>query len=133
MIRGLEGVLLGSENAQKLADFYKDVVGLTRTSEFEMGEGAKGFSFEMSGSSGVYILDHSEVKGENQNPERHILNFEVDDIEKEVARLKGKDVKLIKDIYHVEGYGLIATFQDPDGNYFQFVQIRPSDVNGAAS
>ncbi|MBI4092154.1 MAG: VOC family protein [Candidatus Levybacteria bacterium] len=128
MIRGIEGVLVGSQNAQKLADFYEKTVGLKLTNEFEMGENnEKGFEFTVKGSSGLYIMDHSEVKGKNKNPERVILNFEVNDIEKEVARLKKAKVKIQQDIYHIEGYGLIATFVDPDGNFFQFVQVRASN------
>lgn len=125
MIRGIEGILLGSQNAKKLANFYAKTVGLILTNEYEMGENnEKGFEFAIKGSTGLYIMDHSEVKGKNKNPERIILNFEVDDIEKEVKRLKRAKVKIKQDIYHIEGYGLIATFVDPDGNFFQFVQVR---------
>jgi predicted enzyme related to lactoylglutathione lyase len=53
-----------------------------------------------------------------------MINLEVDDIEGEVARLKKKKVKVIAGIYHIQDYGYIATFEDPDGNYFQFVQVR---------
>ena len=125
MIRGIEGVLLGSQNAKKLADFYAKTVGLKLTNEYEMGENnEKGFEFAMKGSSGLYIMDHSEVKGRNKNPAQIIINFEVDDIEKEVKRLKRAKVKIQQDIYHLEGYGHIATFVDPDGNFFQLVQVR---------
>ena len=122
MIKSLDGVLLSSEDSQKLADFYKEKVGLKCTMEFEMGDkGEKGFAFE---DVKLYINQHSEVHGKAKEPERYILNLETDDIEKEVARLDKEEIKKIKDIYHVEGYGLIATFEDVDGNYFQVVQIR---------
>lgn len=127
MIKGIEAILLGSVNATKLAKFYREVVGLKQTMEFEMGEkGEKGFAFDMDGTS-LFINDHSEVKDKNTNPGRMIINFEVDDIEKEVKRLDGKRVKKKQDIYHVEGYGLIATFIDPDGNFFQLVQVRENN------
>ena len=128
MIRGIESILVGSRNAQKLADFYEKTVGLKLTNEFEMGEdNEKGFEFAIKGSTGFYIMDHSEAKGKNKNPAQIMINFEVDDIEKEVARLKKAKVKVQQDIYHIEGYGLIATFVDPDGNFFQFVQVRASN------
>ena len=124
MIKGIEGILIGSQSAVKLAKFYRETVGLKQIDEFGMGENnEKGFMFE-TGNVGFVVMDHSEVKGKNKNPERIILNFEVDDIEKEVKRLKKAKVKVQQDIYHVEGYGLIATFVDPDGNFFQFVQVR---------
>ncbi|HVZ12588.1 MAG TPA: VOC family protein [Patescibacteria group bacterium] len=127
MIKGIDSILIGSSNAAKLAEFYREVVGLKQTMEFEMGEnGESGFSFQV-GDQSLAILDHSEVVGKNKAPGRLIINFEVSDIEKEVARLERQDVKKQQDIYHVEGYGLIATFIDPDGNYFQVVQIKAAN------
>ena len=123
MIRAVEGILLGSQNAQKLAKFYKEKVGLKIAQEFEMGENQKLFILELKGC-GLYITDHKEVKGKNTQPARFILNLEVDDIEKEVKRVEKAGVKKIQDIYHVEDYGKIATFEDLDGNYFQLVQVK---------
>jgi len=122
MIKSLDGVLLSSEDSQKLADFYKEKVGLKCTMEFEMGEkGEKGFAFD---DVKLYINQHSEVHGQTKEPERVILNLETDDIEEEVKKLDKAGVKKIKDTYHIEGYGLVATYQDVDGNYFQVVQVR---------
>ncbi len=127
MIRGVESILIFSESAKKLAGFYRDVVGLKVDYESEMGENNEEiYGFKVGKGTGLAIIDHSKVKGKNTQPERMIFNLEVDDIEKEVARLKGAKVKVVADIYHVEGYGLIATFEDLDGNYFQLVQVRAS-------
>lgn len=123
MVKKLEGLMLSSENTTKLADFYREVVGLTQTMEFEMGEkGELGYAFE---DVQLYINPHSEVHGKNKTPQRLIINFEVDDIEDEVEKLKDKGAKMVQEIYHVEGYGLISTFEDVDGNFFQLVQVRP--------
>lgn len=125
MVRGIESILLSSQHPKKLAMFYKDTVGLTMTLEAQMGEDNEDlYGFDMKQGSGLYIMHHSNVKGTSKQPERYLLNFEVDVIEKEVKRLVKEGVKLVKDIYHMEGYGKIATFEDPDGNYFQFVQVK---------
>lgn len=124
MIRGLEAVIVNSSNAKKLAEFYRDVVGLEISEEYEMGEGQNVYEMEFKSGSALYINDHSEVKDKNKEPQRSFINLEVDDVEKETARLKRENVKVVKDVYHIEGYGMIATFEDPDGNYFQFVQVR---------
>ncbi len=122
MIKALDGVLLSSEDSQKLADFYKEKVGLNCTMEFEMGDKSENvFVFE---DVKLYINQHSEVHGQTKEPERFILNFETDDIEEEVGKLDKAGVKKIKDTYHIEGYGLVATYEDVDGNYFQVVQVR---------
>lgn len=126
MIQGLESIILGSANAKALADFYKEKVGLEVAMEFEMGDkGEKGYQLKMSSGSGLVILDHSEIKGKNYQPQRFIINLEVDEIEKDVERLKSAGVKLVQDIYHLEDYGFVATFEDIDGNYFQLVKVKP--------
>lgn len=125
MIRGLESLTLFSENARKLAEFYHDKIGLKITLEAEMGDkGEELFELEMKSGSGLYITDHSKVKGKNSQPERIIFNLEVDDIEKEAKQVKAAGVKQVQDVYHIEGYGYISTFEDIDGNYFQLVQVR---------
>ena len=69
-------------------------------------------------------LHHSKIKGKNKQPERYMINFEVKNIEEAVGKLKKNKVKMVADIYHVQDYGQIATFEDIDGNYFQLVQVR---------
>jgi len=124
MIRALEAVLLSSDDAANLAKFYREVVGLKQSSEMEIGDkGEKAYEFDLKGA-GLYILDHSGIKGKNPQGARVMFNLEVDDIEKEFARVKKEGVKVVQEVYHIEGYGLIATFEDVDGNYFQFVQVR---------
>lgn len=125
MIRGMEAVLLFSDNAKKLAVFYKNVVGLKAGMEGEMGESEQVYEFNF-GNCSLYIMDHSDIHGKSKEPKRMFFNIEVDDIEKEVARLKSHKVRVVADTYHVQDYGLIATLEDPDGNYFQFVQVRPT-------
>lgn len=127
MIKGIESILIGSENATKLAKFYREIVGFAQTGEFEMGENNEMcYMFENGGVS-LAIMDHSEVKGKNKNPERLIINFEVADIEKEVDRLKMAKVTQKQEIYHIEGYGYVSTFIDVDGNFFQLVQVRAAN------
>ncbi len=126
MIKGIDSVLLSSENAKKLADFYEKKVGLKLAGEYEMGDkGESYFDFKTKGA-GFGIMDHSEISGKAKDPKRILINIEVDDIKKEVPRLKKNGVKIIAEIYHIEGYGWIATFEDLDGNYFQFAQVRAS-------
>ncbi len=125
MILGLEAVMIGSEDAKKLGAFYKGIVGLKSTMEMEVGENNEyAIGFDLGKGPSLYITDHSKVKGKSSLPDRMMFNLEVDDIEKEVARLKKHKVKVVQDIYHIEDYGFVATFQDPDGNYFQLVKTR---------
>jgi predicted enzyme related to lactoylglutathione lyase len=125
MIRKIDGILLSSSDAKKLSAFYSNVLGLKIGMEADMGDdGDKVYGFTLKSGSDFVIMDHSKVKGKSIQPERYMINFEVDDIETEVKRLKSAKTKLVTDIYHIEDYGRVATFEDPDGNYFQLVQVR---------
>ncbi len=125
MIRGLESITVGSQNAKKLAAFYKEKVGLKFGMVAEIGEkGEELYELKIGKGPNIYVVDHSKVKDKNKNGERIILNLEVHDSKKEVARLKKAKVKQVQDTYHVEGYGWVSTFEDVDGNYFQFAQVR---------
>lgn len=124
MIKGIEAILIGSNNAKKLAEFYRGVVGLKIRTVMEIGEKEdKGYDFDLQ-QGALYILDHSKVKGKNKDKSRIMINFEVDNIEKEVKKIRKAGAKLVQDIYHVEDYGYIATFEDLDGNYFQLVKTK---------
>lgn len=128
MFRGIDSVLIGSENAAKLAEFYREKVGLKQTQEAEMGEGdekASVFMFEFENGTSITVMDHKDVHGKASQAQRVLVNIEVKGtIEDAVAKLDKAGVKKVQDTYHVEDYGKIATFEDPDGNYFQLVQVR---------
>lgn len=127
MIKSIEGIVLSSENAKALAEFYQDKVGIKIKEEYEMGEGASAFEMDSGEGVGFMINDHSEVKGKSSQPQRYILNFEVGNIDEAIKDVESKGVKKIADKYHIEGYGYIATFEDLDGNYFQLVQVRADE------
>lgn len=127
MVKGLDGVLLASENAKALAEFYEGKVGIKIKEEYEMGKDSSAFEMDSGDGSSFMILDHSEVKGKSKEPQRLMVNFEVNNIDQAISEVSGKGVKVVAEKYHVEGYGYIATFEDLDGNYFQLVQIRDGE------
>lgn len=99
--------------------FYRDVIGLTVKEEF--GPGAF-----MAGSAdfiALIIESHDAVTGPSKEPERVILNFLVDDAHAEQARLKGLGVAFTRDASEDPGFGIVATFLDPDGNLCQLMQM----------
>ncbi len=126
MIKRIEGVLLSSAQSRKLAKFYEKL-GVKIGQEWEMGDkGEPFFEMKLSSGSNFYIGPHSKVKGKTKEPHRLMLNFEVDDIKSAVKKLKSLDVRIVADVYHMQDYGWVATFADPDGNYFQLVQTQAS-------
>lgn len=107
-------VMLGSMQPKILADFYKKV--LDKSPDWEDGTWA---GWQM-GNFHLTIGEHSEVKDKAKEPERIILNFETEEVKKEFDRIKKTGAKVVKEPYEIDSMW-IATFADPDGNYFQLM------------
>ncbi len=111
----LNSLLLFSETPKKLVDFYHQVLALEPKWQEEDYTG-----FEV-GAFTLIIGPHSQVHGQNKNPERIMFNFETSDVKGEFKRIKGLGAKVVAEPYTMENDKdfWIATLADPDGNYFQ--------------
>ena len=73
----------------------------------------------------TFLIDgHSEVSGKNSDPPRVLINFFVDDLTAEQARLESASVEFIRKAGKEEWGGVISTFVDPDGNYGQLIEFK---------
>ena len=104
-----------SENPERLIAFYADVVGLPRVPQ--IGPGAF-----MAGTTGFLVDGHSLAKGSSQEPHRVLLTFTIDDVTSEQARLEAAGVKFVRPATREPWGGLVATFEDLDGNYCQIIE-----------
>lgn len=112
-------VLIGSADAQRLADYYTKLLG-------EPGFADGGYTGWQIGSGYLTIGPHSEVTGSNPQPGRLIINFETTDVAGDFAKLEAAGAIVVRAPYQMEGMESsenpwIATLADPDGNYFQLV------------
>lgn len=117
--------MIGSHQPKVLAKFYEKVFG--KKADWEDGNW---FGWQV-GDTHITIGEHSEVKGKAKEPQRIILNFETTEVQKEFDRIKKiKGAEIIKEPYspgEAEDM-LIATFADPDGNYFQLMSPWEEDT-----
>ncbi len=111
----LNNIMLGTEDSKKLADFYEKI--LDKKPDMVDGENWYGWSI---GKTFFSIGNHSEVKGRSREPQRIIMNFETKDVKEEFERIEKLGAKVVKEPYDMGG-AWIATFEDPDGNYFQLM------------
>lgn len=119
-------ILIGSEDPQRLADFYTRILG-----EPQMSEG--GYTGWLIGRGFVSVGPHSEVHGRNQDPGRLIWNIESDDVKADFERFRAAGAEVIAEPYSMEGMPAdtwIATLADPDGNYFQLMSPYESEMMG---
>ena len=114
----LNSILIGSEEPQRLVDYYIRLFG-------EPGWNEGGYVGWQIGSGGLTVGPHTEVKGKNAQPGRIIFNIETPDVKQEFDRLVAAGATVVREPYNpAEGAELemsICTFADPDDNYFQLM------------
>ncbi len=112
-------VMIGAENSDSLGEFYVGVFDR----QPDMKEG--GWYGWKLGPGFFSLGPHSEVKGRAAEPQRVIVNLETADVAGEFGRIKATGAAVVKEPYEMEGMS-IATFADPEGNYFQLMSPSPT-------
>jgi predicted enzyme related to lactoylglutathione lyase len=112
----LNSILMGSEDPQRLADYYSKLFG-------KPGMEDGGYAGWQIGTGWLTVGPHDQVKGKNTHPGRVIWNVETPDVKGEFERLKAAGATVVQEPYHPgeETEMWIATFSDPDDNYFQLM------------
>jgi predicted enzyme related to lactoylglutathione lyase len=116
MITGLRGATIWSEELNNLLPFYRDLLGLPVAIQIP--------GFVVLGEFGAPALalgTHSEVRGRNTDPARHMVGLSTDDVDADWKRLKAAGVEFLES---PTDYGQlrIATLKDPEGNLIQLLQ-----------
>jgi uncharacterized protein YndB with AHSA1/START domain/predicted enzyme related to lactoylglutathione lyase len=124
MIKGLRGATIWSEDVNNLLPFYRDVLGLP------VGLQIPGFVvLGQLGTPALALGTHSEVRGRNTDPARHMVGLGTDDVDTDWKRLKAAGVEFVE---NPTDYGTlrIATLKDPEGNLLQLLQPLPPRTGG---
>ena len=122
MIKQFAGVSIWSEDLNNLLPFYRDVLGL------KVAMASEGFVLlgeDASEAPALGLGTHSEVRGRNADPARHMVGFASDDLVADFKRLKAAGVEFIEEPTTYDDM-MIATLKDPEGNLIQLWQYRPS-------
>jgi predicted enzyme related to lactoylglutathione lyase len=112
----LNSILIGSEDPKRLTDYYTRLFGKP---VFE-GDGYTAWEL---GSGWITVGPHDQVTGKNTQPGRLMWNIESPDVQGDFDRLKAAGATVVREPYEMgeEPVGWIATFSDPDENYFQLL------------
>ena len=114
-------ILVGSDDPQRLVDYYTSLFG-------EPGFSEGGYTGWQIGSGYVTVGPHSEVHGKNGEPGRLLWNIESSDVRTDFARMRDAGAIVVAEPYTMDGAPVdaaIATLADPDGNYFQLMSPMP--------
>lgn len=122
MFKNISYVLIWTQDYKKLANWYKEKLGLKVMAEFTHPDDS-GVDFEFTGGGArLWIGQHSKVKGTNKDFHRHMINIDVDSVEKVYNYLIIKGVEFLAEPYKeplINTY--CATFYDLDRNLLQIV------------
>ena len=112
----LNSVLIGSEDPKRLADYFTKLFG-------EPGWDDGGYTGWQVGTGWVTVGPHDQVKGKNTQPGRILWNIETPDVKGDFEKFKAAGATVVQEPYSPgeEMGGSIATFSDPDDNYFQLM------------
>jgi predicted enzyme related to lactoylglutathione lyase len=114
----LNSILIGSEDPKALAEYYTKLFG-------EPGWDDGGYTGWQVGTGWVTVGPHDQVKGKNTQPGRILWNIETADVKGVFEKFKAAGATVVQEPYTPgegdEMQGLIATFSDPDDNYFQLM------------
>ncbi len=109
------GILIGSEDPKRLAEFYTKLFGEPMFSD-------GGYVVWQIGSGYVTVGPHDQVSGRNQQPGRLLWNVESTDVQGDFERFKAAGATVVAEPYSMgDDPGKIATLADPDDNYFQLM------------
>lgn len=109
----LGGLILGSDDPERLSAWYRAA----------FAPSAAPGTVLMVGGSRLVFDRRDDLADSAREPGRILVNFYVEDIEATVAHMKGLGVaEWIRPVEDF-GPGLIATVEDPVGNYVQLVEL----------
>ena len=108
-------LMIGTNQPEALARFYGEVLGLERLGQYNDPV------FRAAGGN-IRILDHSEITGRTSQPARMQINLFVDDVRTEWARIAAAGVRVVREPEEESWGGVVATMEDPDGNYVQILE-----------
>jgi uncharacterized glyoxalase superfamily protein PhnB len=121
-IQKLSTVLIWSENFRKLANWYQEIFGFEVVEELDHPQDT-GVLFKIgSDSPWLWIGQHSQVKGKNADPCRHMFNLNVESVSETYLALKEKGVGFVAEPFKAPTFDkYFATFTDLDGNLIQLI------------
>ncbi len=114
----LNSIMIGTMQPDVLGEFYAKVLDKAADMQEE-----KWYGWQV-GNSFLSIGEHSEMAGSAKDPGRIMFNLETEGVDAEFERIKGIGATIIKEPYDPDGESgmRVATFADPDGNYFQLMK-----------
>lgn len=115
------GVILVTNDAERLASFYRDVLDLPVKGEEHGGLPAH-YGVDI-GATHLGIHPPQSYGRDTATSGGSVVAIEIDNLDARLADLKAKGVEPVMP-KHDEGFGPMATIEDTDGNLVELVELR---------
>ena len=113
----LSGVIIWTNNLKRLRSFYENILNLEPNSIKENFISYKWDDVRLN------LGKHSLISYESsKDPYRIMINFNVQNMDLIVSILKKNSVNFIREPEREKWGGIVATFEDPDGNIIQLLE-----------
>lgn len=113
-------VIIWSENHEQLAKWYEQTLGFAVKSVTTLPNDSC-IDFEFNEGTYFSIGKHSQVHGNNRDPYRIMIGFQVESVSEAYKEIKDKNITWIAPPFEAPPGGYwCMTIADPEGNILQF-------------
>jgi methylmalonyl-CoA epimerase len=139
MIKKVSHIGLAVDNLEEARSFFSENFGLSTSERENFGELI--FSFIPMKGTNLELLQSTEPEGQiakfiqRRGQGIHHISFEVDDIQSELDRLKGRGIKLINEKPYLNAHKDLVAFIHPKSSFgvlIELIQKKESDLNRAS-
>lgn len=130
MIKKVSHIGIGVENLEEARSFFKENFALASSDQENFGELI--FSFIPMAGTHIELLQSTKPDGqiakfiEKRGQGIHHISLEVDDIQAELDRLKGKGIKLINETPYRNAHSELVAFIHPKSTYGVLIELIQS-------
>lgn len=117
------GAVIYTRFFERLVDFYTQALGLTCLFEAENeSKDGRMAVFDLGKNQKLFIVRDGKKLGRLRPGKSLRLFLEVDKVSQLEPKLASLQAKLVTAPSAIEGLGRVTVYQDPDGNYLQFLE-----------
>jgi predicted enzyme related to lactoylglutathione lyase len=119
------------KDQEKAIEFYVGKLGCEKRQDYALKGRPRWLTVAPAGATTEFVLLQGEFVVDARGEAGHRFTLTTEDCRGEVARLKGKGVRFTEPAPAETPFGLLAAFDDPDGNHFALLQpAGPRARNG---
>ena len=133
MVNKIDHIGIAVKNLDETLNFYENILGLKSTGEEVVEEQKVKVAFLPIGDTEVELLESTEEDGpiakyiaKNGQGVQHIA-YKVDDIEKAIAEMKEKGVRMIDEVPRYGAGGAKIAFCHPKSTYGVLIELCQRD------